>query len=75
MLPDVIGMPDKGREQMSAFGHAVWATMGPMNEVFEEACRRSRSLCSKWAGLGLCAENLDPDSLSMPQMHAAADQG
>src|SRR5579862_5686098 len=30
VLPDIIGMPDQGREQMSAFGHAVWATMGPM---------------------------------------------
>ena len=25
----------KGREHMYAFGHMVWATMGPMNELFQ----------------------------------------
>ncbi|HEY3729811.1 MAG TPA: cytochrome P450 [Steroidobacteraceae bacterium] len=37
VLPDAIGIPLKGREHMNAFGHMVWATMGPENELFREA--------------------------------------
>jgi len=73
VLPDVIGMPDKGREQMSAFGHAVWATMGPMNALFEEAMTGAEPLL-EWAGWACARENLNPDSLGM-QMYAAADRG
>ena len=57
VLPDVIGMPDKGREQMSAFGHAVWATMGPMNELFAEAVEGSEPLIG-WATWACSRENL-----------------
>jgi cytochrome P450 len=73
VLPDVIGMPDKGREQMSAFGHAVWATMGPMNELFQEAMVGAEPLL-EWAAWACSRENLDPDSLGM-QMYLAADKG
>ncbi len=73
VLPDVIGMPDKGREQMSAFGHAVWATMGPMNELFQEAMTGAEPLL-EWAAWACSREQLDPDSLGM-QMYLAADRG
>jgi 4-methoxybenzoate monooxygenase (O-demethylating) len=73
VLPDVIGMPDKGREQMSAFGHAVWATMGPMNELFQEAMTGAEPLLD-WAAWACSREQLDPDSLGM-QMYLAADRG
>lgn len=73
VLPDVIGMPDKGREQMSAFGHAVWATMGPMNELFQEAMTGAEPLLN-WAAWACAREQLDPDSLGM-QMYLAADRG
>ena len=73
VLPDVIGMPMKGREQMSAFGHAVWATMGPMNELFEEAMTGAEPLL-EWAAWACLRENLDPDSLGM-EMYRAADRG
>ena len=36
-LPDAIGLRVPGREHMYAFGHMVWATMGPENELFREA--------------------------------------
>jgi 4-methoxybenzoate monooxygenase (O-demethylating) len=36
-LPDAIGLRVEGREHMYAFGHMVWATMGPENELFREA--------------------------------------
>jgi cytochrome P450 len=73
VLPDIIGMPDKGREQMSAFGHAVWATMGPMNELFLEAMTGAEPLL-EWAAWACLRENLAPDSLGM-QMYLAADRG
>jgi cytochrome P450 len=73
VLPDIIGMPDKGREQMSAFGHAVWATMGPMNELFDEAMVGAEPLLN-WAAWACAREQLDPESLGM-QMYLAADRG
>jgi cytochrome P450 len=73
VLPDIIGMPDKGREQMSAFGHAVWATMGPMNELFDEAMVGAEPLLN-WAAWACAREQLDPDSLGM-HMYLAADRG
>jgi len=73
VLPDIIGMPDKGRGQMSAFGHAVWATMGPMNELFHEAMAGAEPLL-EWAAWACAREQLDPDSLGM-HMYLAADRG
>jgi cytochrome P450 len=73
VLPDIIGMPNKGREQMSAFGHAVWATMGPMNELFDEAMTGAQPLL-EWAAWACAREQLDPDSLGM-HMYLAADRG
>jgi cytochrome P450 len=73
VLPDIIGMPNEGREQMSAFGHAVWATMGPMNELFDEAMTGAQPLL-EWAAWACGREQLDPDKLGM-QMYAAADRG
>jgi cytochrome P450 len=73
VLPDIIGMPDEGREQMSAFGHAVWATMGPMNELFDEAMTGAQPLL-EWAAWACAREQLDPDSLGM-HMYLAADRG
>ena len=73
VLPDVIGLPEWGRDQMSAFGHAVWATMGPMNELFEEAMQGAEPLL-QWADAACSRENLDPEGLGM-QMYLAADRG
>ena len=73
VLPDVLGLPVKGREMMSAFGHAVWATMGPMNDLFEEAMEGSGPLL-EWADWACSRENLDPEGLGM-QMFLAADRG
>ncbi|HXZ67997.1 MAG TPA: hypothetical protein VEH07_05360, partial [Alphaproteobacteria bacterium] len=35
VLPDLLGLPAEGRERMTPFGNAVWATMGPMNALFD----------------------------------------
>ncbi len=73
VLPDLLGIPEAGREHMYAFGNMVWATMGPMNELFEAAMRDTGPVI-EWAS-GCCRrENLDPGGLGM-QMFLAADRG
>jgi cytochrome P450 len=73
VLPDLLGLPLEGREHMSAFGHMVWATMGPPNELFEEAMRDTGDVIS-WVDSCCNRENLDPEGLGM-DMFRAADQG
>jgi cytochrome P450 len=74
VLPDLIGLPLAGREHMSAFGNMVWATMGPMNELFEEAMRDTSGEVIAWAGGVSKRENLSAGSLGMA-MYEAADRG
>jgi len=73
VLPDLLGLPERGREHMEAFGHMVWATMGPMNELFSEAMVGSEPVLS-WVEECCNRENLDPDGLGMAMFHAA-DRG
>ena len=64
----------QGREHLSAFGNMVWATMGPMNEIFHEAMRDTRGACSTGPAKVCNRENLAPGSLGMA-MYEAADAG
>jgi 4-methoxybenzoate monooxygenase (O-demethylating) len=73
VLPDPLGLPERGREHMEAFGHMVWATMGPMNELFHEAMVGSEPVLA-WVEECCERENLDPDGLGMAMFHAA-DRG
>ena len=73
VLPDALGLPVKGREHLYAFGHMVWATMGPMNALFEEAMVDTGPVI-EWAQACCRRENLTPDSLGM-EMYKAADRG
>ncbi len=73
VLPDLLGLPVAGREHMYAFGHMVWATMGPMNELFQDAMKDTGPVI-EWATACCERENLQPDSLGM-QMFLAADRG
>jgi 4-methoxybenzoate monooxygenase (O-demethylating) len=73
VLPDLLGLPKEGREHMSAFGHMVWATMGPMNELFHQAMENTGPVI-EWATACCNRENLDPEGLGM-QMFLAADRG
>ncbi len=54
LLPDLLGVPVKGREHMYAFGNMVWATMGPMNDLFQEAMSGTASEVLEWANM--CCE-------------------
>ena len=73
VLPDLLGLPEEGREHMEAFGHMVWATMGPMNALFHEAMEGSAPVLA-WVEECCKRENLRPDGLGMA-MFDAADRG
>ena len=73
VLPDLLGIPEAGRENMTAFGHMVWATLGPQNELFHEAMENVGPVI-EWVDKCCNRENLDPDGLGM-QMFLAADRG
>lgn len=74
VLPDLIGLPQEGRQHMYAFGNMVWATMGPMNDLFQEAMRDTSGEVLTWAGTVCKRENLAAGSLGMA-MYEAADRG
>jgi cytochrome P450 len=74
VLPDLLGLPLEGREHLSAFGHMVWATMGPMNALFEEAMRDTSGAVLEWAARCCERESLAPGSLGLA-MYEAADRG
>jgi len=73
VLPDLLGLPEAGREHMEAFGHMVWATMGPMNALFQEAMVGNEPVLA-WVEECCTRENLHPDGLGMAMFHAA-DRG
>ena len=73
VLPDLLGLPQEGRENMTAFGHMVWATLGPQNELFHEAMENVGPVI-EWVDQCCNRENLDPEGLGM-QMFLAADRG
>jgi len=73
VLPDLLGVPKAGRENMTAFGHMVWATLGPQNELFHEAMENVGPVI-EWVEQCCERENLDPEGLGM-QMFLAADRG
>lgn len=75
VLPDLLGLPEHGREHMAQFGHMVWATMGPQNELFREALEVDNA-AEVFAWVDDCCdrEQLDPKGLGM-KMFEAADRG
>ncbi len=73
VLPDLLGLPQAGREHLYAFGHMVWATLGPPNDLFREAMENTGPVL-EWVDQCCNRENLDPEGLGM-QMFRAADDG
>lgn len=73
VLPDLLGLQRKGREHLYTFGNMVWATMGPMNELFHEVMQDTEKVL-KWADRSCERANLAAGSLGMA-MYEAADRG
>jgi cytochrome P450 len=72
-LPDAFGMRIEGRENMSAFGHMVWATLGPQNELFDEAMVGVEPVLA-WLERCCNRENLEPGGIGMA-IYTLADEG
>ncbi|HUI58620.1 MAG TPA: cytochrome P450 [Steroidobacteraceae bacterium] len=73
VLPDLLGIPLEGRDNMYAFGNMVWATLGPVNELFRMAMKDTAPVI-EWVERCCNRENLRPGGLGM-QMFLAADRG
>ncbi len=73
VLPDLMGLPEQGREAMTPFGNAVWATMGPANALFDAAMAQAGDSFD-WVDRACSRESIRPDSLGW-EMYAAADRG
>ena len=71
-LPDAFGMRVEGRENMSAFGHMVWATMGPPNALFHEAMIGTEPVL-EWLERCCNRENLAPGGIGMA-IYTLADE-
>jgi 4-methoxybenzoate monooxygenase (O-demethylating) len=39
VFPDAVGVPDRGRENLMAYGNMVFNAFGPRNEIFEESAK------------------------------------
>jgi cytochrome P450 len=74
VLPDVLGIPNEGREQMHGFSHMVWATMGPPGELFDEAMTQDFGPVIEWLGTACDRGVLDPEGVG-EELYLAADRG
>jgi len=74
VLADLLGLPEEdGREHMNDFGHIVWATMGPPNELYDEAMSGAAPII-EWLDRVCDRKRLRPDGVG-EQIFAAADAG
>jgi 4-methoxybenzoate monooxygenase (O-demethylating) len=74
VLPDVLGLPDDGREHMIGFSNMVWATMGPPNALYDEAMTENFEPVIAWLESTCERDMLDPDGIGI-EFYRAADAG
>jgi cytochrome P450 len=74
VLPDILGLPEEGREHMHGFSEMVWATMGPPGELFDQAMARDFSAVVTWLETQCERDALDPGGIGA-EIYAAADRG
>lgn len=74
VLPDILGLPEKGREHMHGFSEMVWATMGPPGELFDQAMQHDYSAVIDWLETQCERDALDPDGIG-ETIYAASDSG
>ena len=74
VLPDILGLPEEGREHMHGFSEMVWATMGPPGELFDQAMSRDYSAVVEWLETQCERSALDPDGIG-ETIYAASDTG
>jgi cytochrome P450 len=74
VLPDILGLPEAGREHMHGFSEMVWATMGPPGELFDQAMEHDYSAVIEWLETQCDRAALDPEGIG-ETIYAAADTG
>ena len=74
VLPDILGLPEEGREHMHGFSEMVWATMGPPGELFDQAMQHDYSAVIEWLETQCERSALDPAGIG-EQIYAASDTG
>jgi cytochrome P450 len=74
VLPDILGLPEEGREHMHGFSEMVWATMGPPGELFDQAMQHDYSAVITWLETQCERSALDPEGIG-ETIYAAADSG
>lgn len=74
VLPDILGLPEEGREHMHGFSEMVWATMGPPGELFDQAMVHDYSAVIAWLETQCDRSALDPDGIGA-EIYRAADRG
>jgi cytochrome P450 len=74
VLPDILGLPERGREHMHGFSEMVWATMGPPGELFDQAMSHDYSAVIAWLETQCERDALDRNGIG-EQIYAASDSG
>ena len=74
VLPEILGLPEEGREHMHGFSEMVWATMGPPGELFDQAMQHDYSAVVEWLETQCERSALDPDGIG-ETIYAASDTG
>ena len=74
VLPDILGLPEEGREHMHGFSEMVWATMGPPGELFDQAMQYDYSAVIEWLETKCERSALDPEGIG-ETIYAASDTG
>jgi cytochrome P450 len=74
VLPDILGLPEQGREHMHGFSEMVWATMGPPGELFDQAMQHDYSAVIQWLETQCERGALDPEGIG-ETIYAASDSG
>lgn len=74
VLPDILGLPEEGREHMHGFSEMVWATMGPPGELFDQAMQHDYSAVVQWLETQCERDALEPEGIGA-EIYRAADRG
>lgn len=74
VLPEILGLPEEGREHMHGFSEMVWATMGPPGALFDQAMQYDYSAVIEWLETKCERAALDPDGIG-ETIYAASDSG
>ena len=74
VLPEILGLPEEGREHMHGFSEMVWATMGPPGELFDQAMQYDYSAVIEWLETQCERSALDPEGIG-ETIYAASDTG